>query len=125
MNLPCISISYPYVSNYVLLFQVTCDLFSRTFTFRNTDGDQIAVMAKTSKAMIKEAVLGNGFESTIDIAPGVDISAILASIFGIMAVGNSRTFFALPKFFSIRKFLTLHICHSYQRCRAQFHRRAC
>lgn len=76
-----------------ILYKVTADLFSRILTFRNTDGEQIAVMAKTKKALIKEAVLGSGLESTIDIARGVDISVILASIFGIMAVGNSCTCF--------------------------------
>ncbi len=72
-----------------MLYKVTADLFERTMSFTTPSGDLVAVMAKTKNALIKSAIFGNGTESTIDIAPGVDVSVILASIFGIMNVGNS------------------------------------
>ena len=74
-----------------MLYKVTADLYGRTLAFRNTKGEQVAVMAKSRSALIKTAVFGSGMESTIDIAAGVDVSLILGSIFGIMQVGNSRT----------------------------------
>lgn len=75
------------------LFEVTVDLFGRTMAFRNNDGELVVQMTKTTKALIKETVLGLGMEYTIDIAPGLDVSIVLASVFGVMQVGNSRKYF--------------------------------
>lgn len=71
------------------VYRVAADLMGRTFRFENMKGELVAVMAKTSKALILEAAFGSGSESTIDIAPGVDCSVIIAGVFGIMQVGNS------------------------------------
>lgn len=75
-----------------MLYKVTADLFGRTMSFKTPEGDLVAIMTKTTNALIKTAVFGNGMESTIDIAPGIDCSVILAAIFGIMNVGNSCKF---------------------------------
>lgn len=71
------------------VYQVACDLMGRTFRFTNMKGELIAMMAKTTKALILTAAFGSGSESTIDVAPGVDCSVILGGVFGIMQVGNS------------------------------------
>merc|ERR1719203_1933435 len=60
----------------------------RTFTIRNNKDEVIAQVAKTTKALIQTAVLGSGSESTIDIAPGVDCSTILAIVYGLGQVGR-------------------------------------
>lgn len=78
-----------------MLYKVTADLYGRTMSFTLPNGDLVAVMTKTTKALIKTIAFGGGLESTIDIAPGVDASVILASIFGVMNVGNSCTFFSI------------------------------
>lgn len=36
-----------------MLYKVTADLYGRTLAFRNTKGEQVAVMAKTRSALIK------------------------------------------------------------------------
>ena len=38
------------------------------------------------------ATFGSGTESTIDIAPGVDCSVILAIVYGIGQIGKHRTY---------------------------------
>mmetsp|Transcript_6546 Transcript_6546/g.14273 ORF Transcript_6546/g.14273 Transcript_6546/m.14273 type:complete len:216 (-) Transcript_6546:58-705(-) len=70
------------------IYTITGDMMERTFTIKNTNNDQvIAQIAKTTKAMVQNAVLGSGSESTIDIASGVDCSTILAIVFGLGQVG--------------------------------------
>lgn len=64
------------------------DMLGRTFTIRNEKEELVAVMAKTSKALMLTAAFGSGSESTIDIAPGVDCSVILAAIFAMGQVGE-------------------------------------
>lgn len=68
-------------------YTVVADMMERTFAIRNNKDEVVAQVAKTTKAMIQTAVLGAGSESTIDIAPGVDCSAILAIVFGLGQVG--------------------------------------
>mmetsp|Transcript_42172 Transcript_42172/g.72040 ORF Transcript_42172/g.72040 Transcript_42172/m.72040 type:complete len:248 (-) Transcript_42172:531-1274(-) len=61
-------------------YTIVADMMERTFTIRNDKDEVIAQVAKTTKAMIQTAVLGSGSESTIDIAPGVDCSTMLAIV---------------------------------------------
>ncbi|KAL7534601.1 hypothetical protein ACHAXR_005982 [Thalassiosira sp. AJA248-18] len=68
-------------------YLIVADMMERTFTIKNNKDEVIAQVAKTTKAMIQTAVLGSGSESTIDIAPGVDCSTILAIVFGLGQVG--------------------------------------
>ena len=58
-----------------------------TFTIKNQKEEVVAQVAKTTKALIQTAIFGSGSESTIDIAPGVDTSSILAIVFGLGQVG--------------------------------------
>ena len=71
------------------VYTVVGDLMGRTFSYYNEEDQLCAVMARTKKALIMNAVLGSGTENTIDIAPGVDCSAILAAMFGILQCGAS------------------------------------
>jgi len=68
-------------------YEIVADMMERTFTIRNNNDEVIAQVAKTTKALIQTAVLGSGSESTIDIAPGVDCSTILAIVYGLGQVG--------------------------------------
>lgn len=69
------------------VYVLVADMMERTFTIRNDKDEVIAQVAKTTKALIQTAVLGSGSESTIDIAPGVDCSTVLAIVFGLGQVG--------------------------------------
>ena len=69
-------------------YVIVADMVGRTFTIRNDKDEVVAQIAKTTSAMIKTAVFGSGSESTIDIAPGVDCSTILAIVYGIGQVGK-------------------------------------
>lgn len=68
----------------------TCvaDMTGRTITIRDNNDRLIAQLSKTTKALILNAAFGQGSESTIDIAPGVDCSSILAIVFGLRQVGQ-------------------------------------
>ena len=67
---------------------VVGDMMERTLTIKNNRDEVVAQVAKTAKAMIQTAVFGSGTESTIDIAPGVDCSTILAIVYGLGQVGS-------------------------------------
>jgi len=58
-----------------------------TLSIQNKNGEVVAVMAKTKTALLKTAVYGDGSESIIDVAPGVDCSTILAIVFAIGQLG--------------------------------------
>ena len=68
-------------------YLIVADMMERTFSIENSKGEVVAQVAKTTKALIQNAVLGSGSESTIDIAPGVDCSTILAMVLGLGQVG--------------------------------------
>jgi hypothetical protein len=69
-------------------YTLTADMMGRTMEVVNTKGELVAVMTRTNKALIMNAAgLGSGAESTIDIAPGVDCTFILAMIFAVQQVG--------------------------------------
>jgi len=72
----------------------TCvaDMMGRTVSIMNENDELVAQVAKTNKALIQMASFGSGNESTIDIAPGVDCSTILAAFLGIGQVGNHLVF---------------------------------
>lgn len=70
-------------------WRVVVDLMGRTYAFYNSRDELVALMAKTNKTMILNAVLGVGSENTIDVAPGVDCSVVLAAIFGVLQCGAS------------------------------------
>ena len=69
------------------VYTIAADMMERTFTIRNEKDEVVCQVAKTAKALIQTAVFGSGSESTIDIAPGVDCSTVLAIVFGLGQVG--------------------------------------
>jgi hypothetical protein len=70
------------------MYTLTADMMGRTMEVINAKGELVAVMTKTSQALIMNAAgLGSGAESTIDIAPGVDCSFILCMFFAVQQVG--------------------------------------
>jgi hypothetical protein len=69
-------------------YVVVADMMERTFTIKNNRDEVVAQVAKTAKAMMQTAVFGSGSESTIDIAPGVDCSTMLAIVYGLGQVGS-------------------------------------
>lgn len=71
-----------------VVYKCAADMMGRTLSITNEKEQLIAQMAKTKKALIQTAAFGSGSESTIDIAPGVDCSTILAAIFAIGQVGE-------------------------------------
>lgn len=84
----------------------TCiaDMMGRTVQLYNKKEELVAQMAKTTKALLMTAAFGSGSESSIDIAPGVDCSVILAAIFAMGQVGEHCTF--------TRPRLSLHVIYS-------------
>lgn len=72
-----------------VLYTIVGDMMGRTMRVTNEKDELIAVMAKTTKALIMNAALGKGSESTIDVAQGVDCSLILAMVFGLQQVGGA------------------------------------
>jgi hypothetical protein len=71
-----------------VVYICVADMMGRTVAITNERNELVAQMSKTQKALIQNAVFGSGSESTIDIAPGVDCSTILAIVYGIGQVGN-------------------------------------
>lgn len=71
-------------------YHYTCiaDMSGRTVAMYNPDDELVAQLSKTTKALILSAAFGKGSESTIDIAPGVDCSTILAIVYGLRQVGE-------------------------------------
>lgn len=70
------------------VYTCVADMTGRSVTFKNKEDEVVAQMAKTTKALLQTVAFGSGSESTIDIAPGVDCSTILAVVFGMAQVGE-------------------------------------
>ena len=70
------------------VYKCVSDIVGRTVSLTNERDELVAVMAKTKKALIQNAVFGTGSESTIDIAPGVDCSTVLMIVYGLGQVGE-------------------------------------
>jgi hypothetical protein len=72
--------------DHTVVYTIVGDMMGRTMRVTNEKNELVAVMAKTTKALIMNAALGAGSESTIDVAAGVDCSMMLAVIFGLQQV---------------------------------------
>jgi hypothetical protein len=59
---------------------------------KNKEGELVAMIAKTTAALIMSAALGAGSEMTIDIASVADWTAILAICVGLQQVCNRGHF---------------------------------
>lgn len=69
-------------------YQILVDLIGRTIQLVNDKEERVAVFTKSEKTLILNAAFGIGSEFTIDVAPGVDWTAILAICIRIHQVGN-------------------------------------
>jgi len=69
-------------------YTILLDLAGRTIQLVNEQEERIAVFTKSVKTLIMNAALGVGSEFAIDIAPGVDWTAILAICIGLHQVGK-------------------------------------
>lgn len=82
-----------------MVYKCVADMLGRSVVIENEKEEVVAQIAKTTKALLQTAVFGSGSESTIDIAPGVDCSTILAVVYGMGQVGAhcklKRHFFSL------------------------------
>ncbi|EFN58545.1 expressed protein [Chlorella variabilis] len=70
-----------------VVYEIEADLAGRTLQFKNPQGQLVAVAQKSTKALIMNAALGGGSEMAVDVAAGVDWTAILACIMAIQQVG--------------------------------------
>lgn len=88
-----------------LRYKCVADVVGRSVDIFNEDDQLVAQIAKTTKALMRTAVFGSGSESTIDVAPGVDCSVILAIVFGLKQVGKHCTFFCFCFCFRLFSFV--------------------
>ncbi|KAL3697692.1 hypothetical protein R1sor_011768 [Riccia sorocarpa] len=72
-----------------LVYKVLLDLTGRSIQLVNETDELEAIMTKSTKNLILNAAFGAGSELQIDVAPGVDWTAILAVLIGIKQVGKS------------------------------------
>ncbi|KIZ03225.1 hypothetical protein MNEG_4734 [Monoraphidium neglectum] len=70
-----------------VLYRILPDLMGRTFQIVNPRDELVCFCQKSTKALVLEAALGAGSEMIIDVAPGVDWTAIVAIIMALRQVG--------------------------------------
>ena len=70
-----------------VVYEVVGDFIGRRLSVRNAQGQVVATITKTDVALLQVAAFGSGSESVVDVAPGVDASAILAIVFALGQVG--------------------------------------
>lgn len=73
--------------NKDVLYRVLPDLMGRTLQIVTPNDELVCFVQKSTKALIQEAALGSGSEMMIDVAPGVDWSAMIAVIMAVQQVG--------------------------------------
>ncbi|KAL3698597.1 hypothetical protein R1sor_012673 [Riccia sorocarpa] len=70
------------------VYAILVDIAGRTMQVVNARDERVALIAKSMKTLIMNAAFGSGSELMIDIAPGVDWTAILAIVIGLKQVGE-------------------------------------
>jgi hypothetical protein len=70
------------------VYAVLVDLAGRTMQIVNEKEERVAMVEKSMKTLIMNAAFGAGSELIIDVAPGVDWTAILAIVVGLKQVGE-------------------------------------
>ncbi|KAG2494889.1 hypothetical protein HYH03_007127 [Edaphochlamys debaryana] len=70
-----------------LLYRILIDMAGRTMQIVNPEGEMVAFVTKTVEALLLNAAFGHGSELSIDVAPGVDWSAMLAIVLATKQVG--------------------------------------
>lgn len=71
-----------------VVYRILVDLYGRTMQIVNTNDELVAIIQKSPTALVMNAAFGQGSELFIDVAPGVDWSAILAIAVGMKQVGE-------------------------------------
>jgi len=71
------------------VYTILVDMAGRTMQVMNDQDERIALLEKSVKTLLLNASLGVGSEFTIDVAPGVDWTAILAIVIGLHQVGKN------------------------------------
>lgn len=67
----------------------SCRLAPPAPVVQNAKGELVAIAAKSTKALILSATMGGGSEMIIDVAPGVDWTAVLACMMAVQQVGST------------------------------------
>eukprot|EP00188_Purpureofilum_apyrenoidigerum_P001230 Plantae.Rhodophyta-Purpureofilum_apyrenoidigerum.ctg16611.p1 GENE.Plantae.Rhodophyta-Purpureofilum_apyrenoidigerum.ctg16611~~Plantae.Rhodophyta-Purpureofilum_apyrenoidigerum.ctg16611.p1 ORF type:complete len:353 (-),score=62.44 Plantae.Rhodophyta-Purpureofilum_apyrenoidigerum.ctg16611:322-1332(-) len=70
------------------VYTTKVDLAQRTIVVYNEADEEVMFVKKSNKTLVLNAAFGVGSETVIDIAPGCDVTAMLAIIFGIKQVGE-------------------------------------
>lgn len=70
------------------VYAVLVDLAGRTMQIVNEKEERVAMVEKSMKTLIMNAAFGAGSELIIDVASGVDWTAILAIVVGLKQVGE-------------------------------------
>lgn len=70
------------------VYAILVDLAGRTMQIVNEKEERVAMVEKSMKTMIMNAAFGAGSELLIDVAAGVDWTAILAIVIGLKQVGE-------------------------------------
>ena len=68
---------------------VLADMAKRTMKVINPQNDLVCLIQKPVKTLLLNAAFGAGSELRVDVAPGVDCSALLGVVFGITCMGQS------------------------------------
>ncbi|KAK9818123.1 hypothetical protein WJX72_007473 [[Myrmecia] bisecta] len=79
-------------------YSIWLDLAGRTIQIVNGREERLAHIEKSMQTLIMNAALGHGSEMTIDVAAGVDWTAVLAIVMGIQQVGKHFVKDALGNF---------------------------
>ena len=74
-----------------MVVAILVDLAERTQQYVNPQGQRIAQVTKSLKTLIMNASLGAGSELEVEVAKGVDWTAILAIIMGVKQVPDWRS----------------------------------
>jgi hypothetical protein len=71
------------------VYTILVDITGRTMQVMNDRDERIALLQKSATPLLLNASLGTGSEFTVDVAPGVDWTAILAIVIGLHQVGKN------------------------------------
>ncbi|KXZ45208.1 hypothetical protein GPECTOR_57g498 [Gonium pectorale] len=70
-----------------VVYRILVDLSGRTMQVVNAADELVALMHKSPSAMLLSAAFGGGSEVLLDVAPGVDWTAMVALMIGVKQVG--------------------------------------
>eukprot|EP00127_Corallochytrium_limacisporum_P001720 Clim_evm57s77 gene=Clim_evmTU57s77 len=70
------------------IYRIVADMSGRTFMWINENDEQCVFVQKPTKTLILNAAMGKGSELTIDIAEGMDWTAVLAGLIAMKQVGE-------------------------------------